>query len=255
MLNDLNELIEKLKKLSWVDTIVEYGSNRLNSFSPFGDYDIAIISNKKVFNTLSGIHFHVNGIPVDCMLKSYEDLSSIDKINKFDTVFSDCNILYDRHGIAIKMLEEVNDKISVVNFFSSLDVNIFRFRFSHVINKLSGRIELDEYKLFCNHTLSNAIFQCIVFYSKINNLQLAKYRKHFEYMKINDLDLYNLFEEFYDANNLKSKFDIIKKIFDLLLKQVGGIWKEKEIIYHAIGNVVSENDKALIAEMLDESYF
>ncbi len=251
MFSSLEEMIDHFKNCDLIDGIVEYGSNHFyESENIKGDYDLTIITKEKVFNSLSGVHFHVNGIPVDCMIKSVSDFDIEKPTNKFDYVHLDSTILFDRRGNIKKIIEIINEKWKMESELSEREKSKFRFRFSHFVDKLINRIDEKDYFLFNSHTMSVAITQSLECYCRINNLPLGKTFLYFEHMKDNNLLLYTLFLKYYKENDIKKRFEILKSIFKELLKDIGGFWKENEIIYHGITDCIPNQEIEIIKSIL-----
>lgn len=251
MFSSLEEMINHFKNCDLIEGIVEYGSLHFYETKDIkGDYDLTIITKEKIFNSLSGIHFHVNGIPVDCMIKALSDFDIDKPSNKFDYVHLNSNILFDRNGNIKTVIEIINEKWKIESELTEREKSKFRFRFTHFIDKLKNRIEEDEYFLFNSHTMSVAITQSLECYSRINNLPLGKTYLFFEYMKNNSLELFKLFLEYYKESDIKKRFEVLKQIFKELLEDIGGFWKENEIIYHGTTDFIPNQEIDIIKSIL-----
>ena len=238
MFNSLVEMIEHFKNNDMIEGILEYGSKHYYEKDANGDYDLTIITTEKVFTSLAGVHFYVQNTPVDCMIKSLSDFYIEKPSNKFDYVHLDADILFDRSGKIAAMLRVINEKWKIESELPEREISRFRFTLSHVINKLNNRILKEEYYMFCCHIMASAISHSLDCYCRLYNLPFGKPLLYFNHMKENNHKLYSLYQEYYNARALTSKFKLLKSIINILLANIGGIWKEGEVIYH-LGNTDS----------------
>lgn len=252
MFNSLSEMINHFKNNPKIEGILEYGSKHyLETENTSGDYDLTIVTTEKIFFSLTGVHFHVQNIPVDCMIKSLSDFNTDKPTNKFDYVHLNANILFDRFGRIGEMLKTINDKWIIKEDLTEREISKYRFRFSHFIDKLKHRICKAEYYMFCCHTMTIAISQSLECYCRLNNLPLGKPLLYFTHMQQNNKQLYILFKKYYNARLIMNKFKILKSIFEILLSDIGGLWRTNEILYHGNTDNVPENEKEMIREILN----
>ncbi len=252
MFNSLAEMIEHFKNNQLIEGILEYGGKHYyETDKNDGDYDLTIITAEKVFTSLAGVHFYVQNTPVDCMIKSLSDFDIETPTNRFDYVHLDANVLFDRSGKIGTMIRAITEKWKIDTELSEREISRIRFTYTHVINKLKNRILKEEYYLFCNNAMAIAISQTLECYCRLNKLPFGKTLLYFNHMKDNNYNLYALYQRFYRARTLTNKYQLLKTIFNILLADIGGFWKEDEIIYHH-GNTdtIPDDELKIIKEIL-----
>ena len=83
------QFIDTLKNNDKIIGILEYGGRSHSDMTPGGDYDLTVITRKPISKNISGLHFHIAGIPVDCMIKSVDDVLQSEKDDVLDFIFHD----------------------------------------------------------------------------------------------------------------------------------------------------------------------
>ena len=109
-----------------------------------GDYDLTIIFKEQVSHNFNGLHFHIAGIPIDCMLLSVEDFFSDTPSNEFLLAHLNCEILFDRSNITQDILDRIKKTWSSPEYLSDCEINTFKFTFKHIIDKLEHRLYENE---------------------------------------------------------------------------------------------------------------
>ncbi|MBS4535311.1 hypothetical protein GOQ29_06730 [Clostridium sp. D2Q-14] len=248
---DIISLIDHLKRKEQVVGIVEYGGRTFSNMEVGGDYDLTVILNKSISKNFTGVHFHVAGIPTDCMILSVEDFLTDSPRDPFFLVHLNCKILFDRDGITKNILERINSKWKLPEELSEFEKHLFRFTFQHILDKLEHRLYKDKlYSRFFIFSSFDWYLQC---YARINNLEVGKSKVHLNYIKDSDYELYELINQMYITDNLSEQFEILKKCANRIIKPIGGLWKKEEILLHLSpgGTVISEEKEAVISLLFE----
>jgi len=243
---DITSFIEHLKKKEDIVGIVEYGGRTHTDMSIGGDYDLTIIFNKPISVNFTGVHFHIAGIPVDCMILSVEDFLTEDPSNPFVLVHLNCTILFDRYDITKNLLNRIKINWKVPDNLSDFENNMFRFISKHIIDKLEYR--LHENELYSKYFIFSSFDWYLECYARIKNLEIGKPKAHLNYIKDNDAELFNIINEMYSTNDLDIQFQMLKKCAINMLLSIGGLWGSDEVLFHLApdGNNVVQEQKSFI---------
>ena len=244
--DDIQSFIEHLKKKKDIVGIVEYGGRAYTDMNNGGDYDLTVIFNKPISNNFTGLHFHIAGIPVDCMILSVDDFSSEAPSNPFLLVHLNCTIIFDRDGITKNILESIKTTWKVPENLSDFENNMFRFISKHIIDKLQHR--LHENELYSKYFIFSSFDWYLECYARINNLEIGKPKAHLSYIKNNDSELFNIINQLYSTNDLDIQFEMLKKCANHMLLDIGGLWASDEVLFHMSldGKNIDEEQKAFI---------
>jgi len=226
----LSEMVEHFSTLPGVVGIVEYGGRTHTNMLPGGDYDLTVIFEKPVSSNFSGIHFHVRGIPVDCMLLSVEDFAPPQPWDFFHLVHLNVKVLYDKDGITQGILDDIQVKWKKPSHISENQVMSFRFATRHTLDKLEHSLFDDE--VYSHYMIADTASMIINFYADTKGLEPGKPRVHLSYMAENDPALYSLFEKLYKTTDLSIKFAVITEINTCFANNFGGMWKRDEALFH-----------------------
>lgn len=243
---DINSFIEHLKKKEDVVGIVEYVGRTHSDMSVGGDYDLTIIYNRPVSHNFNGVHFHIADTPVDCMLLSIDDFLSDNPANPFLLVHLNCTILYDKDGTTKNILEKIKTTWKVNKALSDCEKTTFRFTFQHIIDKLEHR--LHENELYSKYFIFSSMDWFLQCYARIKNLEIGKPKVHLNYIKENELELFNIINDMYNINDLNKQFEMLKKCASYMLFPIGGLWEKGEVLFHISpdGIILDEEQKAVI---------
>jgi len=225
----LSDTIKHFSSLPGVVGIVEYGGRSHTDMRPGGDYDLTVIFDKPVSKNFSGIHFHVAGIPVDCMLLSMDDFNLPQPESEFWLVHLNCNILYDKDGVTKHLLENIKSKWKKPNVSENQKMWI-RFATRHTIDKLEHR--LFENEIYSRVFIAQTIGYIMERYSELNNLEPGKIKTHLSHMKQNDSHLHRHIESILNTTNLAAQFEHLKSMCAYIAKNLGGMWQENEALFH-----------------------
>lgn len=249
--SDIDSFIEHLKKKNDIVGIVEYGGRTHIDMSVGGDYDLTIIYNKPISHNVTGVHFHISDIPIDCMLLSVDDFSTDAPSNGFLLVHLKCIILYDKNGITQNILEKIKVKWKVAEHLSDCERNTFRFTFQHIIDKLEHR--LHENELYSKYFIFSSFDWFLECYAKIKKLEIGKPKDHLKYIKNNEPELLCIINQMYSTNDLNIQFEMLKKCANHILLPIGGLWAKNEVLFHIApdGVLVDEEQKTIIKSLFE----
>lgn len=243
---DIKSLIEHLKRKEQIVGIVEYGGRTFSDMEVGGDYDLTIILNKPISKNFTGVHFHVAGIPTDCMILCVEDFLTDSPRDPFYLVHLNCKILFDRDDITKGILDRIKCKWELPEELSDFEKHLFRFTFKHILDKLEHRLHKDKlYSRFFIFSSFDWYLQC---YARINNLEVGKPKVHLNHIRESDFELYELINQMYTTDNLDEQFKILKKCAIRIIEPIGGLWSKEEILLHLSpgGTVIAEEEEAVI---------
>lgn len=243
---DIDSFIEYLKKKKDIVGIVEYGGRAHSNMNPGGDYDLTVIYNKPISNSITGLHFHISGIPIDCMLLSVDDFSTDVPLDEFLLAHLNCEILFDRDDITKNIIDRIKTAWKVPECLSDGEKNLFRFTFRHCIDKLEYRLHENElYSRYFIHSSFDWFLQC---YARINKLETGKPKAHLNYIKANDVELFNIITQMYNTSDVNVQFEMLKKCAHHILQPIGRYWESDEALFHIVpgGNVTDEEQEAVM---------
>ena len=216
-----------------------------------GDYDLTIIYDKPISDNVTGVHFHIEEIPIDCMLLSVDDFSAGAPSNGFLLVHLNCKILYDRNGITQNILEKIKVNWKIAEHLSDCEKNTFRFTFQHIIDKLEHRLHEDE--LYSKYFIFSSFDWFLQCYAKIKKLEIGKPKAHINYIKNNEPELFYTINLLYNTNDLNIQFEMLKKCANYMLLSIGGLWAKNEVLFHiAPEGIIKDDEQETIVKLLFE---
>ncbi|MBS4539612.1 hypothetical protein GOQ27_14150 [Clostridium sp. D2Q-11] len=227
---DIESFIEHLKKNDEVIGIVEYGGRTYKDMKQGGDYDLTVIFDKTISENINGLHFHLAGIPIDCMLLSIDELFKDSPSNEFMLAHLNSKILYDRDNRVKAALDHIEAKWKVPKDLSNFEISMYRFTFQHVIDKLKHRLHDNE--LYSRYFIYSSFDWFLECYARIKNLEVGKPKTQLNYIKNNDSVLYEYIRKMYETNNLDVQFEMLKECATHMTSIIGGLWREDEVIFH-----------------------
>ena len=228
----LSELITHLSGLPNIVGIVEYGGRTHTEMTYGGDYDLTVIFEEPPSTNFSGVHFHVAGIPVDCMLLSIADFTAPEPATPFHMVHLEGTILYDKDGITEKLLKKIEPVWKKPRMVTESQVAWIRFACRHILDKLEYRL-YDDF-MFSKYSLEIVFMYTLETYAGLKGLEEGKPKAWFSYMKEQDARLYAWFQAAYGTSDLKEQFALAKEISEYVAKDIGGMWGKDEILFHLL---------------------
>ncbi|MGL1893665.1 MAG: hypothetical protein OCD02_18645 [Spirochaetaceae bacterium] len=246
---DIESYIEHLKSRPEVVGIVEYGGRTSNDMSPGGDYDLTVILDKPISTNLNGVHFHIAGIPVDCMILSINEFLVDSPITDFLLVHLNCTILFDRNDRISSLLDQIKVTWKPSKELSDFEIHFYRFVFRHNLDKLEHRLLVDPlYSRYMIFSTFDFYLQC---YARVHGLELGKVKTHLNHIKETSPKLYKQIEELYSSGDLSRQFDILKTCAIKIIEPIGTIWENNEILLHLLpGGTFKEKDEREVIELL-----
>ncbi len=243
---DIDSFIEHLKKKDDIVGIVEYGGRTHSDMNIGGDYDLTVIFNKPISHNFTGIHFHIGGIPMDCMLLSVDDFLSDAPLNEFLLVHLNCKILFDRNNITKDILDKIKKTWKTPEYLSDYEINTFRFTFQHIIDKLEHR--LYENELYSKYFIFSSFDWFLQCYARIKNLERGKPKVHLNYIENNDPELFNIINQMYSTDDLNIQFEMLKRCAYHMLQPIGGLWQRDEILFYVTpgGKIIDAEQRSVI---------
>jgi hypothetical protein len=242
---DLTSFIQHAKNIEGVVGIVEYGGRTHSEMTLGGDYDLSVIFEKPVSKNFSGVHFHIAGIPIDCMILSVDDFSGPPQ-NEFLLAHLNCTILFDKNDVTKNILDKIKTSWKKNGNYSDYEKNVYRFFFQHIIDKLEHRLFDNE--LYSKFIIFSSFTFFLDFYARIKNLEAGKSKEHFNYIKTCDSELFNIVSKMFSSSDLEEQFELLKKCAEHILSPVGGLWASDEVLFHL--NYSGMNDHAEQYEMM-----
>lgn len=244
----ISDFIESLKLNENIVGIVEYGGRQWNDLSKGGDYDLTVITRNTISEDIGGLHFHIADIPIDCMLKSVSDFLGEKPSSPFDTVHFNCKILFDREGITEELLNRIQRTWSNAFDITERDILSYRFVFRHVLDKLRYRLYDDA--LFTNYSMADAMRYFLQSYEKIKKQEPGKIRDLLKYIKENESELYSILEQYFEASALEDRFHYLELCADYMLKDIGGLWQDGEVLFHLNNAHTSKEEKDKVHNLI-----
>ena len=245
---DIKKFIDFLKQNDNIVGIVEYGGRSYDDMTKGGDYDLTVITRSCISKAIDGLHFHIDGIPVDCMIKSVKDFLRDEPNSEFELVHLNCKILFDRDGITDDLLKTIKCRWKPKTRMTQKDINWIRFTFKHMIDKLEHRLHDDV--LYSKYLMAASLDWFLICYAKIKKLEIGKPKTYFEYMKDNEPELYACFVQFYGTVDVDELFRLMKFCAEYMTKDIGGLWKEGEILFHLNTDEVAEYEKNAVLDFI-----
>lgn len=247
--DSIESFIEHMKQNEKVIGIVEYGGRTYTDMSVGGDYDLSIIFDKPLSKNFSGVHFHINGIPIDCMLLSVEDFMSEVVLNEFLLVHLNCKILYDRNNITAGILKKIQITWSRPKELSDFEKMLFRYTFKHILDKLENR--LHENELYTRYFIYSQFDWFLSCYARIKGWEVGKPKLYLKLIETHEPNLFGIISNLYSENSLEIQFELLKQCANYMLNPIGGLWKENEVLLHLLpGGKNDENEQKRFLKVL-----
>jgi hypothetical protein len=230
--DNIESFIEHLKKNENIIGIVEYGGRTYTDMSVGGDYDLTIIFDKPVSTNFTGVHFHIKGIPIDCMLLSKQDFTSDIPLNEFLLVHLNCKILYDKDNKTSELLKGIQNGWITQTELSDFEKTLFRFTFRHILDKLRNRLHDNE--LYTKYFIFSSVDWYLSCYARIKGWEIGKPKLHLKLIQEQAPVLFEIILKLYSENCIEIQFQLLSQCANYMLESIGGFWKEDEILFHLL---------------------
>lgn len=227
---NIESFIEHLKRNENIIGIVEYGGRTYTDISVGGDYDLTIIFDKPISANFTGVHFHINNIPIDCMILSKGDFMLDNPSNEFLLVHLNCNILYDKDNITSELLNRIQTTWVKKNELPDSEISMYRFTFKHILDKLKYRLHDNE--LYSKYFIYSSIDWFLSCYANIKGWEIVKPKLYLELIKNEEPILFNIISKLYSEISLDEQFQLLTSCAEYILESIGGLWDENEVLFH-----------------------
>lgn len=239
---NIEDFINCLKEKENLVGILKYGGSKCTDNNIGGDYDLTlVVKDNSCFPNIYGVHFFINEIPVDCMIRTLNDFYLERPRTKFDLAHIDAKILFDKDGDLINAINFIKTKWEDRYVISDIVVSKYKFMISHAIYKISNR--LLENEIYSHIVMNSVIDIVLILYANQNSLVIGKKKDYLNYMKEHDSRLFQLMKSFLNETEIYKKYSLIVEIANAALLDYGGLWQRDEIIYHEEQLAASEKEK------------
>lgn len=239
----INDFIENLKQNENIIGIVEYGSRHYfdNEHKEIGDYDLTVILKKPINKKVSGFHFFINEILIDCMIKTIDEFYIDSPLSPFDLVHLDCSIVFDRNGEVENALNNIKKQWSNTNVVDEWYIERYRYKFKHLLFKANS-YHLKGEDIAARYMLDVAFDTFVNFYTKTNDIPLGKYSVIFEHLQKKNTILEEYVCNYQKSVEFLDMYKWMNRVINYILSKHGGEWKKNEILFRS-KQALSENEK------------
>jgi len=242
-MNSIPDLIQKLSSNPRVVGLIEYGNARHDAKEFNGDYDLIAILDEHDPDVES-VHFFVGETPVDLNLRTLGEIRKMERCEGFEIVLIDGRIIHDPSGKLSQEIEALRKRHTASSPvpLSPGKIGGLRHGAKHTLDKLrNGR--------HANTTLERYLLhQCVYWalpqYFEIRGLPYRGERESLAYLRQNEPDLHDDFEQFYAASDFDAQLRLMRSIEEKVQAPIGGPWRD--------GESVTFGDQAKGEEILDQ---
>ena len=228
MFEDLELLIDRLKRSGPVIGLVRYGSRGPADLSPGGDFDLFVFVEDRPAD-IESIHIYVGDIPVDLNIRCIQDLHRAQPLTAFDTALIQGEILYDKTGALAQELASLGHQWQRdADQLREHEIHMIRFCQQHVLDKVRGRTEAEP--LLCEFLLSANIHWLVRAYFAVRGRQFPGEKQALEWLASDEPQVYANIGCFYASRDLAEKVRINERLTELILAPVGGPWRRDELM-------------------------
>lgn len=237
----LRDMIAHLSRLPQVVGILEYGSRCADDLSAGGDYDLTVVLDAPLSRNVDGVHLHVAGIPVDCMLLCVADFDRDAPRQVFHLAHLGSTILYDRDGTMRRLLDHIEAHWPSQDTWNDSDSMWLRFASRHTLDKLRHRLHDDE--LYTRYFIGMTAGFMLDNYAKLYGLPAGKPKVHWAHMQSHDAALYADYAALYSTTDVRKQFDALERINAHIADAVGGMWADDELLFHLTPDGIVDVDE------------
>lgn len=225
----IKEMIKTLKSNPNVLGLVEYGSSHKQDDYTTGDYDLFVILKTKD-NNIESLHFFINNTPLDLNIRTLKEVRELKFAKGFETAFLDARIIYDPTGKVKQELQKLIQRQTKHKPTGMTEhaIAFTRHGHKHIFDKIKGRIA--EMPLLCKLLLNTNIYWLIETYFNVRNLQFKGEKYAIAFLEKNEPKIFRLIKDFYSAERPTEHVEISKRLTELILAPVGGVWKNDEVL-------------------------
>ncbi len=225
----VDEMLSILKSNPNVLGLMKYGSSHGRENHQAGDYDLFIFLRNKE-NDVEGLHFYVSSTPIDLNIRTLRQIKELEVAEGFERTLLEGRIMYDPTREVSREIEKlkVRHEKHEPRRLSEHSIAFSRHGHRHVFDKIKGRLGTDP--LFSEFLLNTNIYWLVQTYFNVRNLPYKGEKYSFNYLEQKEPGIYHAIQEYYSAKSLQDKVETSKKITKLVLKPVGGPWRNNEIL-------------------------
>lgn len=225
----IKEMLLALKSNKNVLGLLEYGSPHEHDDFMTGDYDLFVILRAKD-SDIESLHFYINNIPIDLNIKTLGEIKKLKFAEGFETALLGARIIHDPTGEVKQELQKLTRRHNKHKPAGITEhaIAFTRHGHKHVFDKIKGRIE--KMPLFCKLLLNANIYWLIETYFNVRNLQFKGEKRAVGFLEENEPEIFRLINDFYSAKELAEQGAISKRLTELILAPVGGVWKNDEVL-------------------------
>lgn len=111
-------------------------------------------------------------------------------------------------------------------------MNLFRFTFKHVLDKLKHRLHDNE--LYAKYFIYSSVDWFLSCYARIKGWEIGKPKLHLKLIEEQDPILFHIISSLYSANSLEAQFELLCECASYMLDSIGGLWEENEALFHLL---------------------
>ena len=227
----LEDVLSKLKNNFSVDAILITGSTANNTMHEHSDYDLACIL-RDAPPKIMGITTFIDHKFSEIFFYSLEEVKQalenkvIDLNTKEGWIANwsrDGEIVCDKSGLLTRLK---NQSQKIGNDVGESSVYRSRYRINYNLIQDTRYFESDRetYQTALKVKLLNSILQVFLGYFEVRKIAWTGEKEAVERLKENDPTFLELFQKCLDASGAE-KFKLYKKLAELALEPVGGIWE------------------------------
>jgi hypothetical protein len=228
-IQSIEDMLAILKSNPNVLGLVEYGSPHESDNYETGDYDLFVILQDKA-NDVESLHFYIKTISVDLNVRSLHEIQGARYVEGFSVALLDGRVIYDPTKQVSQELQKLRErqKRYYHGELSEHSIAFTRHGHRHVFNKVKGR--LDTMPVLSRFLLNTNIYWLVGTYFSVRNLPFEGEKHAIDYLERNEPEIYQGIKDFYQLTSLRQQVEIAKKLTELVLRPVGGEWKDDEVL-------------------------
>jgi Polymerase beta, Nucleotidyltransferase len=227
----LEDVLLKLKNNPSVDAILITGSTANNTMHEHSDYDLACVL-RNAPPKIMGITTFIDHKFSEIFFYSLEEVKQalenkiIDLNTKEGWIANwsrDGKIICDKLGLLAR-LKKQSQKIGNDVGESLVYRSWYRINYNLVQDTRYFESDRESYQTALKIKLLNSVLQVFLGYFEVRKIAWTGEKEAAEWLKENDSVFFDLFQKCLDAHG-GEKFKLYKKLAELALEPVGGVWK------------------------------
>ncbi|MDO8443423.1 MAG: nucleotidyltransferase domain-containing protein [Candidatus Azambacteria bacterium] len=220
-----SSIVEQYKQDKNVLGVMLFGSAARNKFDQYSDIDIYILLNKK--GKFSRINFIKNGIRVDIILNTIAEAKEYLKkdknaLKRITSHMIACGvILFQRRKVLKKIQSVAKNNLQLKTKYKSSEVLMHKYSIDDFWGEVQRDAQNEDYLAFNldSHLLVNNIIELFL---KLNGKFLKQPNEMFGLLNKLDSNFCSILKNFYIANSIDQKKDILEKLVNYIYKKSGG---------------------------------